>query len=140
MMIFLNIVMMLTFRLISMALPSLLLRLLLVLVEVRGVRVAWLAFDATGATMDNSTLIRWDVESGSQLIAEAVRRSDIVIAGIHGGTEYHPMADADTRARAVRELSILAEHPVPIGYSMEIEALYRKVMALRQVSVGTTCA
>lgn len=38
-------------------------------------------------------------------------------------------ADAATRARAVRELGILAEHPAPIGYAMEIEALSAGAMS-----------
>lgn len=38
-------------------------------------------------------------------------------------------ADADTRARAARELGILAEHPAPIGYAMEIEALSAGAMS-----------
>jgi poly-gamma-glutamate capsule biosynthesis protein CapA/YwtB (metallophosphatase superfamily) len=66
------------------------------MIEVGGIRVAVLAFDATGAGLAAGAdpgVAPWDEESAREATERAARRSDLVIVSLHGGVEYLPESD-----------------------------------------------
>ena len=68
-----------------------------VLVESGGLRIAFLAFDATrggtAAGPDSPGVMHWDEQRARDAVAEARGDADLVIVGLHGGIEY--LADTD---------------------------------------------
>jgi len=89
-----------------------------VTVEAGEVRVAWLAFDATGTTTDDNTLVAWDDAGGPRLIAQAAGLADVVIVGVHGGVEYHPMPSAELGR--IAELAVAAGADVLWGHGAHV--------------------
>lgn len=78
------------------------------LLEVDGVTIAVLGFDATGAGMvagDGPGITPWDPALAEKAVTEARRIADVVVVSIHGGVEYLPEADP----RMVRITEQLAE-------------------------------
>jgi len=67
------------------------------IVEVDGLRVALLAFDATGqgprAGPETPGVAWWDEELARAAVARARAVADVVAVGIHGGAEYVPATD-----------------------------------------------
>jgi len=67
------------------------------IVEVKGVRVALLAFDATGegprAGPTTPGVASWDERLARDAVLRARSQADVVAVGIHGGTEYVGVAD-----------------------------------------------
>jgi poly-gamma-glutamate synthesis protein (capsule biosynthesis protein) len=63
-----------------------------VVVDVRGIRVAFLAIDGSsqgvGATPFRSGIALWERERAMAAVATARVRADVVIVGLHGGIEY----------------------------------------------------
>ncbi len=72
--------------------------------EVRGVRVAYLAFDLTrqgpAPTPLSPGIVAWDPEIASAAVVEARSVADIVTVSLHGGAEYLPGPDPALRAAA----------------------------------------
>jgi poly-gamma-glutamate capsule biosynthesis protein CapA/YwtB (metallophosphatase superfamily) len=65
-------------------------------VEREGVRIAFLAFDTTGAgpSADGGVGIAvWDPTRAEHAVAQARERADVVVVGLHGGVEYLPRPD-----------------------------------------------
>jgi poly-gamma-glutamate capsule biosynthesis protein CapA/YwtB (metallophosphatase superfamily) len=60
-------------------------------VEVRGLRVALLAFDATGQGPPG--VARWNEALARDAVTRARASADVVAVGLHGGAEYVPIAD-----------------------------------------------
>jgi len=60
-------------------------------VEVRGLRVALLAFDATGQGPPG--VARWNEAQARNAVTRARSSADVVAVGIHGGAEYVPTTD-----------------------------------------------
>jgi hypothetical protein len=60
-------------------------------VPVGGVRVALLAFDATG--LGPATVARWDEAVARAAVTRARAEADVVAVGIHGGAEYRTAPD-----------------------------------------------
>lgn len=56
-----------------------------------GLRIAMLAFDASGTQIPGIT--RWNESRARRAVAEARRRADIVTVALHGGSEYRPFRD-----------------------------------------------
>lgn len=66
------------------------------LIEVSGVRLAVLAFDATGAGLSAGTepgVAPWNEESARVATESAAAQSDLLIVSLHGGVEYLPEID-----------------------------------------------
>jgi poly-gamma-glutamate synthesis protein (capsule biosynthesis protein) len=67
------------------------------IVDVDGLRVALLAFDATGQGLRAGAGIpgvaSWSKARAREAVARARRSADIVAVGIHGGAEYAPVTD-----------------------------------------------
>jgi poly-gamma-glutamate synthesis protein (capsule biosynthesis protein) len=67
------------------------------IVEVDGLRVALLAFDATGqgprAGPQTPGVAWWDEALAREAVTRARASADIVAVGIHGGAEYVPVTD-----------------------------------------------
>ncbi len=65
--------------------------------EVGGLRVALLAFDATGqgppAGPETPGVAAWDEALARAAVARARAKADVVAVGIHGGAEYVPTTD-----------------------------------------------
>jgi poly-gamma-glutamate capsule biosynthesis protein CapA/YwtB (metallophosphatase superfamily) len=64
--------------------------------DVGGIRVAILAFDATGAGLTAGAepgVAPWDEESVREATEGAARLSDLLIVSLHGGVEYLPESD-----------------------------------------------
>lgn len=75
-----------------------------VIVDVHGVRVGVLAFDATGAGLHAGAgpgAARWESDTARQAVTAAADRSDVVVVSLHGGVEHLP--DADPRVLAMAE-------------------------------------
>jgi poly-gamma-glutamate capsule biosynthesis protein CapA/YwtB (metallophosphatase superfamily) len=73
-------------------------------VDVSGVRVAVVAFDATRAGLragPEPGIVHWEPETARNLVLAAATRADLVIASVHGGVEYLP--EADPRMIAIAE-------------------------------------
>jgi poly-gamma-glutamate synthesis protein (capsule biosynthesis protein) len=66
-----------------------------VVISAQGVRVAFLAFDATGQgdTGGPVTVETWDAARARRAIARARAAADAVVVGIHGGIEMYGGAD-----------------------------------------------
>lgn len=66
-------------------------------VEVHGLRVALLAFDATGAGPragpSSPGVAWWDEDLARAAVSRAASSADLVAVGLHGGLEYVPSAD-----------------------------------------------
>jgi hypothetical protein len=65
-------------------------------IAVGGVRVAVLAFDATGAGLvagPGPGIVPWDVDEAKKAVERAASRADLVIVSLHGGVEYLPESD-----------------------------------------------
>ena len=65
-------------------------------VEVAGMRVGVLAFDATGvglAAGEEPGVAPWDEESAREATERTAARSDLLIVSLHGGVEYLPESD-----------------------------------------------
>ncbi|MBI4172189.1 MAG: CapA family protein [Actinobacteria bacterium] len=60
-------------------------------VEVRGLRVALLAFDATGQGPPG--VARWNEAQAHAAVTRVRSSADVVAVGIHGGAEYVPTTD-----------------------------------------------
>lgn len=60
-------------------------------VEARGLRVALLAFDATGQGPPG--VARWNEAAARSAVTRARASADLVAVGIHGGAEYVPTTD-----------------------------------------------
>ncbi len=67
------------------------------IVEKGGVRVALLAFDATGqgprAGRETPGVASWDARLVRRAVLRARAEADVVAVGVHGGTEYEPTTD-----------------------------------------------
>jgi poly-gamma-glutamate synthesis protein (capsule biosynthesis protein) len=67
------------------------------IVEAGGLRVALLAFDATGqgprAGQQTPGVAWWDEALAREAVTRARASADVVAVGIHGGAEYVPVAD-----------------------------------------------
>lgn len=67
------------------------------IVEVGRVRVALLAFDATGegarASPETPGVASWDEKRAREAVLRARSEADVVAVGIHGGTPYVPATD-----------------------------------------------
>jgi poly-gamma-glutamate synthesis protein (capsule biosynthesis protein) len=67
------------------------------ILEVGGLRVALLAFDATGqgprAGPETPGVAWWDESLVRQAVASARAEADVVAVGLHGGAEYVPTTD-----------------------------------------------
>jgi hypothetical protein len=65
--------------------------------EANGLRVAVLAFDATAAgvpaTASTAGVAEWNASQARSAVRHAARNADLVIVGIHGGTEYRARRD-----------------------------------------------
>jgi len=76
-------------------------------VRVRGVRVALLAFDATGigppAEAETPGVARWSEARARAAVRRARSEADVVAVGVHGGAEYLTGTDPQTM-RIAREL------------------------------------
>lgn len=68
-------------------------------VEVRGLRVVFLAFDVTRlgprCTAARAGVARWDDALGRQAVARARSAADVVVVGLHGGVEYERATDPE---------------------------------------------
>ena len=65
-------------------------------VTVEGVRIAIVAFDATGAGLVAGTTAGvdpWEPEAARLAVTEAAASADLVVASVHGGVEYLPESD-----------------------------------------------
>jgi poly-gamma-glutamate capsule biosynthesis protein CapA/YwtB (metallophosphatase superfamily) len=65
-------------------------------VNVEGVRIAMLAFDATGAGLvagDSAGVVPWDPEAARNAVVAATASTDLVVVSVHGGVEYLPESD-----------------------------------------------
>jgi poly-gamma-glutamate synthesis protein (capsule biosynthesis protein) len=75
------------------------------LFDVDGVRVAVLAFDATGAglaaTDSGAGVARWEPDRARVAVESASERSDLVVVSVHGGVEYLP--EPDPRMESIAE-------------------------------------
>jgi poly-gamma-glutamate synthesis protein (capsule biosynthesis protein) len=75
-------------------------------VDIRGVRVAALAFDATrqGVPAGRTTpgIAWWDERAANEAVRRARVRADLVVVGLHGGVEYGRLAD--DRIRLIADL------------------------------------
>jgi poly-gamma-glutamate synthesis protein (capsule biosynthesis protein) len=75
-----------------------------VVIPAEGVRVAFLAFDATGqgprARPASAGIAWWDVSLVREAVARAREVADVVAVGIHGGLEYSPAPDGHLRRLA----------------------------------------
>jgi poly-gamma-glutamate capsule biosynthesis protein CapA/YwtB (metallophosphatase superfamily) len=75
-------------------------------VDIRGVRVAVLAFDATrqGVPAGRATpgIAWWDERAANKAVRRARVRADLVVVGLHGGVEYGRVAD--DRIRLIADL------------------------------------
>jgi poly-gamma-glutamate synthesis protein (capsule biosynthesis protein) len=59
-------------------------------VQAHGVRVAFLSFDDTG---EGPRAVRWDPARARAAVAHARARADVVVVGLHGGSDYNPTTD-----------------------------------------------
>jgi poly-gamma-glutamate capsule biosynthesis protein CapA/YwtB (metallophosphatase superfamily) len=78
-----------------------------VYLEARGLRVAVLAFDATGAGMTAGPgpgIVTWDAGRAKKAVRSAAANADVVVVSLHGGVEYLP--EADPRMTALGELLV----------------------------------
>lgn len=76
-------------------------------ITVQGVRVAILAFDATGAGLVAGTspgVAPWDPEAARIAVDRATASADLVVASVHGGVEYLP--ESDPRMARIAELLV----------------------------------
>ncbi len=67
-----------------------------VVLEVSGITIGFLAFDATGigpAAGTEPGIVGWDDEAGPQAVARLRDEVDVVIVSVHGGAEYLPTTD-----------------------------------------------
>ena len=65
-------------------------------VTVQGVRIAILAFDATGAGLAADTaigVVPWEPASAQSAVVTASASADLVVVSVHGGVEYLPESD-----------------------------------------------
>jgi poly-gamma-glutamate capsule biosynthesis protein CapA/YwtB (metallophosphatase superfamily) len=63
---------------------------------VEGVRIAILAFDATGAGLVagvSAGVVPWDPEAARIAVEAATASADLVVVSVHGGVEYLPESD-----------------------------------------------
>ncbi len=61
-----------------------------------GLRIAYLAFDATGGGLAAGAgpgVATWDTEDAFRAVAAARNEADLVVVGLHGGVEYSPLPD-----------------------------------------------
>lgn len=69
-------------------------------IEANGLRIALLAFDATGqgpgAGPDRAGVAAWDEAVAQAAVERARAGADVVVVGLHAGTEYVPAADPYT--------------------------------------------
>ncbi len=74
-------------------------------VEAGGVRVAFLAFDATlagwPATQSEPGVAHWEPALAAAAVEQAAAAADVVIASVHGGIEYR--RDTDRRMAGIAE-------------------------------------
>lgn len=66
------------------------------IIERAGVRVAYLAFDATGQGLvagENAGVAPWSVAAAQAAVAAAREAADVVTVGLHGGIEYSTATD-----------------------------------------------
>lgn len=66
------------------------------IIERAGVRVAYLAFDATGQGLtagDAPGIATWSVAAAQEAVAAARAEADVVAVGLHGGIEYSTAVD-----------------------------------------------
>jgi hypothetical protein len=66
------------------------------LLEVEGIRVAVVAFDATGAGLPagaGAGVVSWDPIAARESVTRAAEDSDLVVVSVHGGVEYLPESD-----------------------------------------------
>ena len=68
-----------------------------VVYEVQGVRIGFLAYDATGAgmmaTKSRPGIARWDQEAARVAVTALRPKVDVLIVAVHGGVEYRPWTD-----------------------------------------------
>jgi len=67
-----------------------------VIIHRNGLRVAYLAFDATGrglAAGTNAGVAGWDASRAERAVEDARRQADVVAVAVHGGIEYVPSTD-----------------------------------------------
>jgi hypothetical protein len=66
------------------------------IIERAGLRVAYLAFDATGqglAAAEKPGIASWSVAAAEAAVAAAREAADVVTVGLHGGIEYSALTD-----------------------------------------------
>ena len=76
-------------------------------VTIHGVRVAMLAFDATGAGLvagKAAGVVPWNPESARLAVEKAATTADVVVVSVHGGVEYLP--DSDPRMLEIGDLLV----------------------------------
>lgn len=65
-----------------------------VIVDVEGTTVGFLAFDATGRRAgDGGSVHSWSDSGGPESVRNLAGRVDVVVVGVHGGSEYLPTTD-----------------------------------------------
>jgi hypothetical protein len=71
-----------------------------VIVTTNGLRVGFLAFDATGAGLvagAEAGVAEWDPVAGPTAIAHLAEQTDLVVVSVHGGAEYLTATDPGMR-------------------------------------------
>lgn len=63
-----------------------------VILEVAGITVGFLAFDAT-AVEPSSSVHRWDHGTGTASVQSLAALADVTVVSVHGGSEYLPTTD-----------------------------------------------
>lgn len=95
---------------------------------VRGVRVAYLAFDLTkqgpAPTPRGPGVVTWDPETASAAVLKARSEADIIAVSLHGGHEYLPGPDPALRSAATLVADAGADvvwaHGSHVVYDVEI--------------------
>ena len=76
-------------------------------INVDGLRISVLAFDATGAGLVADTeagVVPWDPSSARAAVVDAASSSELVVVSVHGGVEYLP--EADSRVLRIADLLV----------------------------------
>ena len=85
-----------------------------VIMDVDGLKIGFLAFDATGVSTpatDHPGVSQWEEDDSPDAVRALRRTVDIVVVSVHGGTEYLPVTDPGMEAIA-RQLAEKGAHVV----------------------------
>ncbi len=99
------------------------------IVEVRGVRIAFLAIDGSAqgveATPSSPGIAVWDSDRAMRAVARATQDADVVVVGLHGGIEYWSGTDPILRPLADELVSwgvdVVWGHGPHVGQPIEVE-------------------